>query len=365
MLILQEFAVIGPNPIHPFTMNFFKKLGAFFSPGQITAPPSETKRFLDVLEEYIAIYVKENQLNERTATHYSQRYQNIHRFLIAYNYTRLTLDEVKPRIMEELRAWLLTKGLKTCGRRHASLHIDLCKRTIKHAITMEYTGVDWISPIKGQRDKPKPVIYLTMAEVRKLMTYKFRNEMYDIVAKMFAFQCFTGLSYCELFTFKLTDINGRLWIDGSIGRDKTGKTEYVYIFDEGMEILQHFGGKIPMVPNQTCNRILKEIAGVLDIDKHLTTHIGRKTHATLLDELGVTGKTIARQLRNTERITEEYYISKSHKRTENEFEKLGIGGKLLSEIERIGEAPLFAALKASRTRVITETVAFSILFELF
>lgn len=304
------------------TMNPIKRLWLKAIGRTVPTP----KLFIDVLDEYVQRYVKENQLSELTVQHYSQRFRSIHLFLTVKGLTQITLDEVKSRVMEDLRSWLFTT-LTTCSKRHASLHIDLCKRAIQYAVMMEYTSHDWISPIKGQRDKPKPVIHLTMEEVRKLIAHDFRSDMYNVVAKMFAFQCFTGLSYCELFTFKLTDINGRLWMDST--RDKTGKTEYVYMFDEARDILGYFGGRIPDVPNQTCNRILKEIAGALKIDKKLTTHVGRKTHATLLDEMGVSSKTIARQLRNTERICEESYISKSHKRTENEFERHGLGGKML------------------------------------
>lgn len=309
-------------------MNLIKKL--WRAARRRSHAAEESKPFIDVLEEYVQKYVRENQLNDRTADHYEQRYRNIHRFLIDTGNQSIRINELRIKHMEELRAWLLTKGLKTCGRRHASLHVDLCKRAVKYAISMEYCSEDWISPIKGQRDKAKPVIYLSMAEVRQVMCHKFRSPMFDVVAKMFCLQCFTGLSYGELFTFKTTEIKGRKWIDSSVGRNKTGSGEYVYIFDEGLEILEYFGGKVHQIPNQTCNRILKEIAGLLNIDKHLTTHIGRKTHASLLDERGASMGTIARQLRNTIRICEERYTAKSHLRTQNEFDKLSITGRLLT-----------------------------------
>lgn len=315
-------------------MNWIKRLLGGFSPRLHPVEPIETpsiiepqKIFIDVLEEYIKRYVAENQLKEETAGHYDLRFRNIHLFLSSKGLTGLTLPDVKARVMEDLRSYLLI-NLATCSRRHASRHIDLCKNAIKYAVRQEYTSQDWINPIKGQRDKPKPIIHLTKSEVKNLVAYNFRSDIYNTVAKMFAFQCFTGLAYCELFTFKFAEINGRIWIDGA--RNKTEKSEYVYVFEEAIEIWEYFGHRIPKVSIQTCNRVLKEIAQLLNIDKKISTHVGRKTHATLLDEAGVTGKTIGRQLRSTDRMVEDRYISKSHLRTENELERLGLTGRLLA-----------------------------------
>lgn len=299
----------------------FKRLG-FSMPKTRKQQP----KFIDVIGEYIDKYASENQLNPLTKEHYEQRKRNIHLFLASKQLIDINIDEVRIKHMEDLRSWLFI-ALKTCSRRHASLHIELCKRSVKYAVMMEYTGENWIEPVKSQRDKPKDIIHLTSAEVIRLMNHQFRSDIYRMVAKIFAFQCFTGLSYCELFTFDIVELNDRQWINSK--RDKTGKSEYVYLFDEAKQILDAFGGQIPKIPNQTCNRILKEIAGELGINKTLTTHVGRKTHATLLDEYGVDAGTIARQLRNTERVCYESYIAKSHKRTETALSRLGLNGNML------------------------------------
>jgi len=284
-------------------------------------------KLIDVVEEYIDRYIKENQLCEDTARHYEVRRRNLHAFLISQKIPEIIIEDVDIRIMENFRAWLFS-NLTTCCRRYASRNLDLCKNALTYAVKMGYTNNNPLIAIKGQRDKPKPIIHLTLNELKKLSVYKFGNDYYNIAAKIFAFQCFTSLSYCELYNFKLVELNGRTWIDSS--RKKTGKEGYIYMFDEAKEILDYFGGKIPMISNQSYNRMLKEIAMVLNIQKNISSHVGRKTHATLLDELGVSDVTISRQLRNTTRVCNEFYISKSHTRTLNEFEKMGITTSLLN-----------------------------------
>lgn len=285
------------------------------------------RTFMSIVEEYIDRYVNENQLSEQTARHYEVRRRNLHAFLISIEQPNIKPNEVNLRLMEDFRAWLF-KNLATCCRRYASRNIDLCKNALTYAVKTEYVQYNPLLVIKGQRDKPKPIVHLTLTELKKLMVYKFANEYYNIAAKIFAFQCFTSLSYCELYDFKIVELEGRQWIDSS--RKKTGKEGFIYFFDEAKEILEYFGGKIPMISNQSYNRFLKEIAMTLNIDKNLSSHVGRKTHATLLDELGVSDVTISRQLRNTPRVCNEFYISKSHTRTQKEFDKMGIKTALLS-----------------------------------
>ncbi len=293
----------------------------------IAMPKREEKKlFIDLLSEFKNRYVNENDLTDKTVGHYTQRFTNIHLFLATNKLMGLAIDEVRAKHMEDLRSWLMI-NLKTCAKRHASRHIDFCKSAMRYAVLMEYTGQDWISPIKSQNDRPKPIIHLTSEEVKKMIVYNFQNDIHKIAAKLFAFQCFTGLSYCEIYTYSLTEINGRLWIDST--REKTKKSEYVYLFDEAKDIHDEFGGKLPQIANQTYNRMLKEIASILGIKKVLTTHIGRKTHATLLDEAGVERHTIARQLRHSADVCETTYIAKSHRRTETELNRLGLNGTML------------------------------------
>lgn len=295
-----------------------------------------TKLFYDVLKEYVKYYTTVNTLSEETAGHYQTRQNNIHLFLASKQLVQIHIDEVKIRHMEDLRAWLFM-NLKTCSKRTASRHIDLCKAVIKYAVQEEYILNDCLSPIKGQRDKKKDPIYLTRKELTGLLNHQFANDVYNVIAKIFAFQCFTGLSYKELYSYKLiwfdtqtingVEVKGRWWIDSL--RTKNDVAEYSYLFDEAKEIHDFFNGQIPLISNQTYNRILKEIAEIRKISKKLTTHVGRKTHSTLLDEIyAISTETRARQLRHSEQINESTYTAKSHRRTGVEFERVGIEGRM-------------------------------------
>jgi site-specific recombinase XerD len=47
-------------------------------------------------------------------------------------------------------------------------------------------------------------------------------------------------------------------------------------------ILEKYDGNIPVVSNQKMNDYLKDVAKTVGINKHLTTHVGRKTAGTYL-----------------------------------------------------------------------------------
>ena len=82
----------------------------------------------------------------------------------------------------------------------------------------------------------------------------------------------------------------------------------VPILPKAREILEKYTYKLPFASNQKMNQYLKEIAGVLGIDQHLTTHLARHTFATtVLMENKIPLEVVARMLgHNSVRSTEVY-----------------------------------------------------------
>jgi integrase len=223
--------------------------------------------------------------------------------------------------MEDLKFWL-HKNLPTCCASHSARHIEMCKRAMNYAVKMEYIINNPLYSVETKRDKTKGIVYLEPNEIKKLMIYNFTNDIYRIVADLYVYQCFTGLSYSDIYSYDIVEINGKMWLSGE--RTKNGTKNDVYIFPEAMEIFKKYDYKMPVIANQTYNRILKEVALATGIKKHLTTHTGRKTHATLLEQNGASTRSIMNQLgHKSESTTNTYYIAKTTNRTSKEFEKLG------------------------------------------
>lgn len=291
-----------------------------------SAAASEKRVFLTVVKEYIDKYLLENPLKQETQDRYDVYYRNFCLFLAATGNTNIALEDFKIKHTEQFRTWLRI-NLKTCSLRHASRQVELLKRVTKYSQIMGYMINDYLEPVKAQRDRPKKIIYLDSQEIKKLMVYRFHSDIMRIATDLFLFQCFTGLSYADIYKYEITEKNGKLWVEGD--RQKSGEEYKAFFFDEARDIYIKYEGKIPRLSNQKYNMYLKEVAGLLNIRKKLTTHVGRKTHATLLSERGMTTKSISMVLGNTERVCGESYIAKTYEIIENEMERVGLGTTLL------------------------------------
>jgi integrase len=284
--------------------------------------PSE-KIFVDVLKEYIDKKSVESCLTESAIKKNEYAYNNITLFLHSQEATKMTLTEVRAKTMESLKYWL-HKNLVTCSAEHTSRHINLCKAAMRYAIRMEYIVTSSIEAVETKRDKPKDVVYLNENEIKKLAVYQFPKDVHRITADLYLFQSFTGLSYADLYRFKIIREGGMNWIVGEAGREKNGVAYHVPLFDAAQELLSKYNGQMPYLCNQTYNRNLKNIARMLNINKKLTTHTARKTFATLKDQEGWSIDSIADMMGNTPEIARKHYINHSKKRVESEFLRLAV-----------------------------------------
>ena len=84
-------------------------------------------------------------------------------------------------------------------------------------------------------------------------------------------------------------------------RQKTGQPTIVYLAPKPLEILERYrenpickktGSLLPMLTNQSLNRILKELAPLAGIKKIMTSHVLRRTLATTLYAKGTDEKAI-------------------------------------------------------------------------
>lgn len=285
----------------------------------------QSPRFVDVLLEYVEKYKSQNDLKEGTVKLYNVYMKNITWFLHDTKQYNINMSEVNEKLTMELTYWL-HKKLETCLTSHSSRHVELIKRVSKYAVKMEYITADRVSPVRTGRDRPKEVIYLNDKELTKLENSKFETHIYVITRDLFLFQCYTGVSYADIYTYEMVEENGNMWFVGN--RTKTGVKNTVFVFPQAYRIWIKYSGKLPHIANQTYNRALKEISAQIGIKKHLTTHIGRKTHAMMLKRNGVDSKAGSIQLGNTLQVFDTYYNDDSQEILLNEINRTGLNKNL-------------------------------------
>lgn len=279
--------------------------------------------FEKVLREYFAF--KARGLKDSTLEKHRCFYNNIARFLMENNLLQIQIHEVKVKHMEQMRQWLLDnvrscrKG-KACTLEHASRHIEHCQNAFDYAVLMEYYSHNPIDVIKCQRDKTDEPVPLDKNEVAKIQNSKFSSKLYRLVVDLILFQSFTGINYIDLWTYEIKFDQGMWWITG--GRGKNGNPYSAEFNQFAREIHEKYNGVFPHITNQAYNRVLKKIAFALNIDKDITSGVGRKTYATLRYDQGMSVDAICDEIGNTPSVLNKHYIVRGKNRIKNEIERI-------------------------------------------
>ena len=164
--------------------------------------------------------------------------------------------------------------------------IQRLKKVVKLARKQKLIDFNPFEEHKVKQAKTQ-ILFLTKDELEKLKNWKPKSETIEKVLDCYIFCCYTGLGYREMFSLKKSDLKtddeGVVWIYKQ--REKTERCFSIpLIFTEPVGILEKYETEedflLPRVSNQYFNRILKEIADLLGINKKLTHHTARKTFAT-------------------------------------------------------------------------------------
>lgn len=149
-----------------------------------------------------------------------------------------------------------------------------------------------------QKDKTKGIEkYLSPEELMRIETAEMPTESLERVRDLFVFQTYTCLSYVDLASFCIDKAEEK---DGmKIYTARRGKTNQEFSFvllGKASDILEKYGGTLPVISNVKYNEYLKVVAQSAKIDKPVTSHWARHTGATLLLNNGVDMEVVARIL---------------------------------------------------------------------
>jgi site-specific recombinase XerD len=172
--------------------------------------------------------------------------------------------------------------------------------------------------------------YLTENEIDKLVTKKLTIDRLAKVRDMFVFQIYTGLSFIDMF--ELTDKNIEIGVDGKewvvISRKKTGNRLSIPLLPRAKAIIDRYRGTLsnrllPVCSNQRFNGYLKEIADICNIEKNITSHIGRHTFATTITlSKGIPIETVSKMLGHSSLITTQIYAKVTDRKVAQDMQKL-------------------------------------------
>lgn len=269
---------------------------------------------------------RRGEIKKATFEKYQYMRKNITLFLREERLSLLLIEEFDVPMAERMRAWLYKKF--QCSRSHCSRHLRMCRDILRYACKRGFIKANPLVEVEMQRDPDKPIVSLTIDEIRQINNYPFASETLLRAWHLFLFQCYTGLSYADLSRFEIRMSQERVPIlFCTDGRAKNGEPYFVplagpNIPNVALQILRLYQGKLPVCTNQAYNRYLKEIAAITGIKKHLTTHVARKTFGNMRDKEGWSLSSIARMMGNTEEVLRTHYIEKTEDRILAEARRL-------------------------------------------
>lgn len=181
--------------------------------------------------------------------------------------------------------------------------LKMFKRVLQFAVDERYIDVNPFN-IKIKTDKLE-YHPLTVQEIDKLWNYKISNERIEKVRDCFIFQCYTGLSYCDMVTLTRDDIK-----DGVIykNRRKTDVKSIIPLLPISKSILEKYDYQLPVISNQKYNQYLKALGDLCECRMTLHSHLARHTYATMLLNKGVDMVTVSKTMgHSNSKITETIY----------------------------------------------------------
>jgi site-specific recombinase XerD len=167
----------------------------------------------------------------------------------------------------------------------------------------------------------KEIVYLDNVELAKLQKHEPCTPTLKRVKDLFLFQCYTGMAVADLFRIKptmLKNINGASFFE--YNRKKTKKDILVPVLPVAKQIFDSYGGVMPKFADQVYNRYIKELMEEVGIKKDISSHVGRKTFATMLIDNNISMQTVKVVLGHSDqRVTEQHYAKVQAGKVAREF----------------------------------------------
>lgn len=282
------------------------------------------KAFVELMGEVVDIVEQKANVALNTKNTYRIRKNNIVAFLKHEKKPNLLCTEVTIELCQRFEAYYRVKKFTF---NYINKHIYFFGQIIKHAMRGRIMTYNPLSNYQYTKDEIKPIVSLTVKELKLMENYKFASLKLQYIADLYVFQCYTGFAFVDLMQFNaglhIHQIDNKMYIVKE--RGKTHVEALVPLFSTTIKLLKKYKNELPKITNQKYNEYIKEVAEVIGIDKHLTTHTARKTFGMIKLNEGFSIESVSRMMgHNSTNITQKTYARVTHVRIDKELLLLGI-----------------------------------------
>lgn len=268
-------------------------------------------------EEFLKYYKRKNECGQVT-DNVVRKYELAYDKLVAFIGKDIEVSAVNCITLENFKCELLKQFEDT-----TVAHI-LCKikTMFTYAVNNGKLKLNPFVNVKIEKNT-KEVVKLDNDEVEIIKHKAFAGRL-DKVRDLFLFQCYTGLSFCDMSALVQSDIqfeDGMHFVRKT--RQKTKVVFFTVLNDDAMSILSKYNYQLPLLSNQKYNSYLKEIGDICNIGKELHSHLARHTCATRLLNDGMPLEIVAKVLGHTNIRQTQHYAKLLDRSVLSAFKKLG------------------------------------------
>ena len=312
-----------------------KEPNCFAIKQRLENPNGGSRMFLAEFSKYCD--KRQREVGVRITQLTANKYHRLLRYMTEYTkgqYRKddLPLDAIDYAYIDGLNTFMQTAH--NC-RNNGAVNLLCClKNFILYAIRNEWIEKNPFRYYKMKVDKTNVKVPLTREELDTLLRKPMPNDRLDRIRDVFCFCALTGLAFTDADHLRkehiTTDEEGTVWIHKP--REKTAVMSRVPLLPQAIRILKRYesdetcksrGKLLPVPSNSKMNAYLKELAGICNIPKNLTTHCARHTFATLAIEYGMHIDIIAKILGHTNTNMTRHDARISEANISREMRKIG------------------------------------------
>jgi integrase/recombinase XerD len=255
---------------------------------------------------------------------YYNRYNLVQEFLEEKEIQKISPTEFTMTVGKALFNWLIKEEY---SHNYAVRIVGICRTALNYGASHELIKYNPLAAYRLQKVPPGKPIYLSPDEIVLIENYEPFNTMDEKAKDMFLFQCYTGLDYGDLITVRKENIinyRGKFYICKD--RNKSDIEASIPYTDKAESLFIKHNYNMKLLSNPKYNKALKDIAIDAGIDKHLTTHVGRKTYAmTMLNYNQHSIEVVSKMMgHKSVKTTETYYAQVNIQRVHSELIQLEI-----------------------------------------
>lgn len=263
----------------------------------------------------LSIYDKHNELYEQSVVcgkvnytalyKYKKNRERISDYLKILDMSDIKLKDITPSFIEGFQNYCL-KSLKN---NTTNKELKRLKKILDFAVKERLLDV---SPFNlTLREEKLEYDVLSINDIKYLMQLKITDKRIENIRDMFCLQSLTGLSYSDMASLNIDDIQ-----DDVINkrRIKTDICFTIPLLPIAKKILEKYNYRLPIISNQKYNAYLKVLGDYAKMPMRLHSHLGRHSFACILINSGVDLKTISRALGHSSiKTTERVYAVMNNK----------------------------------------------------